>query len=352
MKALVYSDWDKMELQDVSKPEPKPGEALVRIEACGICGSELEAFRSRNPKRTPPLILGHEFCGTIEALNGCSLKYKNGQRVVGNSVISCGSCYPCRRGDTHLCTNRILPGMGGRPGAMAEYICYPAEFLVVCPDSMDPAVGALTEPLVNGVHIIGLAKEYKKPVMAVIGAGTIGLMTLQAGIALKDARVLVADLNEERLKVARELGAAMTVNPAKEDLVESCLDFSKADGLDLCVDAVGAEKTKEQSIAATHPGGTSVWIGLRNNEMPLSSYEITLPEKKVYGTYAGKSEEYEIAVNLLSEKRAVGGSWIKQYPIEKGVEAFRDALESEKNTAAKSGSENENIGIKYMLVHV
>jgi threonine dehydrogenase-like Zn-dependent dehydrogenase len=357
MKALVYSDWEKIELKDVPEPDPQPGEALVRVEACGICGSELEAFHTRSPRRTPPLILGHEFCGTVEKVAGGdnsaggsrNAGVKPGQRVVANSVISCGKCYPCLRGERNLCVNRKLPGMG-RPGAMAEYIAYPAEYLHPCPDSLDPAWGALAEPLVNGIHMMGLARDYDEPLMAVIGVGPIGLMAFQAAKAVKNARLIVSDINEGRLKVAKELGAERIINPKKDNFVQSCIEFSKADGLDVCVDAVGTKVTKADSIEAIRPGGLAIWIGLRDNELTVPTFNITLPEKKITGTYAGNADEYRTAVKLLSEKKVVGGSWIKKYSLSDGVTAFYDALHAEEKSGKSGYSGQDEIVIKYMLV--
>lgn len=352
MKALVYSDWEKIELKDVPEPELQQGDALVRVEACGICGSELEAFRTHSPRRTPPLILGHEFCGVVEKVAGDSRNadVRPGQRVVANSVVSCGKCYPCLRGARNLCVNRKLPGMG-RPGAMAEYIAYPVEYLHPCPESLDPAWGALAEPLVNGIHMMGLASEYTEPVMAVIGAGPIGLMGFQAAMAVKNARVLVSDINEGRLQIAKELGAQDILNPKKDDFVQRCLRFSGADGLDVCIDAVGTQVTKINSLEAIRPGGLAIWIGLRDNELNIPTFNITLPEKKVSGTYAGNNEEYKTAVRLLSEKKVVGGNWIKKYPLSKGITAFYDALEAEEQVENAGSAESvQSEIVKYMIV--
>ncbi|MBN1838266.1 MAG: alcohol dehydrogenase catalytic domain-containing protein, partial [Spirochaetales bacterium] len=349
MKALVYADWGVMEMREVPPPELLPDEAIIRVEACGICGSELEAFQSRNPRRTPPLILGHEFCGVIVQRAEGAGGFQVGQRVVGNSVVSCGRCFSCRRGDRHLCANRTLPGMG-RPGAMAELIAMPLDHLFPCPDSLDPVLGALTEPLANGVHLANLGSAYDRPRQAIIGAGTIGLMALQAAIVLKGARVLVADLNDARLEVARELGAQRLVNPAREDFVRACIDFSEADGLDICVDAIGTQGTKVQAIEALRPGGTAIWIGLHDNDLVLSSYSVTLSEKKVLGTYAARPEEFETAIRLLADQRVVAGPWLRVYPLEKGAEVFFEALNaSSSEGAAKAGAQGRGEAIKFML---
>jgi len=330
MKALVYSDWGIVEIKDVPPPELLPGETIIRVEACGICGSELEAFKFRKLRRTPPLILGHEFCGLIDSIGEGNNNLQVGQRVVGNSVLSCGSCFPCLRGDRHLCSNRQVPGMD-RPGAMAEFVSMPLDHIYPCPDTLDPTLAALTEPLVNGIHIMNMAPPSIKPSVAIIGAGPIGLMVLQAAVILKEARILVADVNEARLVIAKELGAEGVVNPTNCDLIKECTEFSGADGVDICIDAVGTGQTKGQSIEVLRPGGTVFWIGLYDNDISISSYKVTVPEKRISGTYAGKKDEFELAIKLLAEKKVVGGRWVKVYPIDEGVLAFKRALKAEGN---------------------
>jgi len=328
MKALVYVDWGVVEVTDVPEPKLIPNEVIIRVHACGICGSELEAFSFKNARRTPPLILGHEFCGVIDAVGEGITDLQRGQRVVGSSVISCGHCHACLRGDRHLCANRQVPGMN-RPGAMAELVAMPADHVFPCPDTLDPVTGALTEPLTNGIHMMNMTTSKKGISVAIIGAGTIGLMALQAAVYLQDARVIVSDLDEARLKVARSLGAEEVINPAVRDVVSACVEFSGADGVDVCVDAVGTRETKTQSVHMLRPGGSCFWIGLFHDEISLKSYSVTVPEKKIFGTYAGRREEFLQAIGALAEKFAVGGPWIKTFSLDNGVAAFRHALDPE-----------------------
>jgi threonine dehydrogenase-like Zn-dependent dehydrogenase len=325
VKALVYAVWGVVEVKDVPDPKLLPGELLIRVQACGICGSELEAFSFKKPRRTPPLILGHEFCGVIDTVGKGANGLQEGQRVVGSSVISCGHCHACLRGDRHLCANRQVPGMN-RPGGMAELVAMPADHVFPCPDTLDPVTGALTEPLANGIHMMNMAPGGRGLSVAIIGAGTIGLMTLQAAQYLREARVVVSDLDEARLAVALDLGAEEVINPAKRDVVAACVEFSGADGVDLCVDAVGTRETKNQSVQMLRAGGSCFWIGLYHDEISLKSYDVTVPEKKVFGTYAGKREEFLQAIGALAEKKAVGGPWIKTFSLEDGVAAFHHAL--------------------------
>jgi len=327
VKAFVYSDWGCLEVQDVPAPEIGRGEALIRVEACGICGSELECFKSRSPRRKPPLILGHEFCGAVELLNDGDADIEVGQRVVVNSVVSCGRCYPCLRGDRHLCAERQVFGMH-RPGAVAQFVAAPIDHVYPMPHALDPVLAALVEPAVCGIHLINMMPDVRYPSAVVIGAGPMGLMALQSLRALRDARVLVADINEARLEVARDLGAEEALNPNKEDLVAACVKFSRQDGVDMCIDAVGAASTKCVSLDVIRPGGACGWIGLFDDGVTLSSYRVVLSEKSILGTYAGVRSDFECAANLLAEGRIRGGDWVKVYAIEQSVMAFERMLKA------------------------
>jgi len=189
MKTLLYSAWDRIEVADRPRPSPEAGEVLLRVAACGLCGSELEAFKNHSPRRTPPLVLGHEFCGVIEGLGeGVGLRHaqsspgdglRPGRKVVSNSLVPCNQCVRCRRGDTHLCGKRQIFGMN-RQGAFAEFVNVPADCLIPWPDNLPAEAACLAEPLANGVHVAELVAPLKPKTVLVIGAGPIGLMCQQA----------------------------------------------------------------------------------------------------------------------------------------------------------------------------
>jgi len=321
MKALLYSDWDKIEVADVPTPAPGPGEVLVRVEACGICGSEVECFKERHARRTPPLILGHEFCGTIEAIGDGSDAFEVGDPVLVNSVIPCRTCHACRRGETNLCPRRKLFGMH-RAGGCAEYVAAPASVVFPRPPGMDPALGALAEPAANAVNVMRLLPGHPKKTVFVFGAGPIGLMALQAARAMAGARVVVADIRPERLECARDLGAERVVNPKEEDAVAVGIAFSGADGMDYVVDAVGSAATKTQALAVARPNGAVCWIGLRENELRLNTYEVTRPQKAITGAYAATERDFLQAASLLHEGKMRSCAGVKTFAMEQAADAF------------------------------
>ncbi|MCK4249759.1 MAG: alcohol dehydrogenase catalytic domain-containing protein [Candidatus Omnitrophica bacterium] len=331
MKALVYEDWFVLKVKEVPKPRISDGEALIKVEACGICGSELETYKNKSPRRKPPLILGHEFSGTVIEIKGSDSGLKIGRKVVVNSVISCGKCLCCKRGALNLCTNRQVFGMN-RDGAIAEYVKVPLEYVYQRPDSLDAVKASLVEPLANAVHLFQKLPQINQPKIAVIGAGCIGLMIMQAAKLIKNSKVIVCDLNEERLTEAKNLGADLIIHPGKEDFIQRSIAFSGQGGLDICIDAVGSEVTKKAAINVLRPGGHAVWIGLFDNEIKLDSYAITLYEKSIMGTYSALKEDFQEAVRLLADGRIKAGDWVKIYKLDDAVEAFHDMLEPKGNS--------------------
>jgi len=218
-----------------------------------------------------------------------------------------------------------------RAGAFAEYVNAPEHCLVPWPKHLEAEAASLAEPLANGVHVVGLTRQANPSVVAIIGAGPIGLLCQQAFQCLSSADVIVADLIPDRLSVASQLGAKHIVDSQDEDFVKAVLSLTGGEGVDVVVDAVGSELSKNQSLAATRPGGTAVWIGLHENSVTIKSHEVTLSERRVQGSYAASLNELNTAVELLASGQAEWASWIKTYALVDGVEAFYTMLAARGN---------------------
>jgi threonine dehydrogenase-like Zn-dependent dehydrogenase len=324
MKALFYPKFDVLELRDIAQPQPGVGEVLLKVAACGICGSELETFKHRNLRRTPPLIMGHEFCGTVAAV-GDGVHISLGERFVSNSVVHCGDCPSCQRGDTHLCKNRQLFGMH-RPGGFAEYVVVPEEMLLPWPQELSAEAACLAEPLANGVHVVNLTRHLAADKVLVIGAGPIGLLVQQSFQAQRQAEVAVCDLSSARLSIAQNLGAAKIISSKEEDVLSEVFRWTEGEGVDLVIDAAGTADTKRLSLAALRPGGATVWIGLHTDTLSLDTYGITLPEKQVLGTYGTKKAEMSGALELMRTKQVEIASWCEVTSWEGGVNLFQRML--------------------------
>ena len=326
MRALLYPDFGELEFRpDISEPKAGPGEVLIEVQACGICGSELGGFASRSPRRKPPIVMGHEFAGVVAELGPEVDGIQPGQRVMVNALVHCGDCDLCRRGLTHLCRKRQVFGMH-RNGAFAERVNVPARVVFPLPENVSMIQGAMVEPLGNGIHVVDLAKGNSLETVLVCGAGTIGLMCFLAARAAGAQRVALSDTNDGRLQVARDLGADLTVNVRNQDLQQAVLDWTDGTGVELAVDAVGAESTRQDVIEAVRPGGDAVWIGLHHDELTLSSFGVVLPEKRVIGSYAAAEKDIRRGIQLFSEGKVPIDSWTQLFPLEEGAEVFLDMV--------------------------
>ena len=322
MRALYYRDWNQLDIRDVDPPTPGEGEVLIRVSACGICGSEIEAVVHRAPRRTPPRILGHEFCGIVE---------DTGARVVVNAVLSCGECAMCRAGLSNLCGDRQVFGMH-RQGAFTEFVCAPTEHLFDWPDDVPAEVACLAEPLANGVHIAKLMASIQPRSVAIIGAGSIGLMCLQAiRDRFQGIFSLVIDLDPTRLEVAKGLGADLAsgvdIDRIAGLLRDRGMTFGGHPGVDVVVDAAGVGPSKRMSLELTRPGGQAIWIGLGEDKIELSTFGITLGERSVLGSYAATSEDIQDALDLMAARRVDVSSWTTNYDPDHWLEGFNAQLD-------------------------
>jgi 2-desacetyl-2-hydroxyethyl bacteriochlorophyllide A dehydrogenase len=321
MKVIYYPAWDQLELREVPEPSPKPGEVVLRVKAVGICGSELHGFAVHAARRTPPSILGHEFCGEILSVGEGVIGFKPGDRVGVNSVISCGKCADCHDGNVHLCRENEVFGMK-RPGGFAEQCAVPAATLLHLPSALGPIQGSLLEPLANGVHAVSLLQQRFPETVVVFGAGTIGLFALQVAGISGAIRLIVIDTHDARLETARRLGASAVLNPKKADVVAMVRNMTGGRGADITIDAVGAAETRRASVSAVRRGGEVVWLGLHDDPSQISGFQMVLGERKINGSFAVTHRDLRTAIALFANGKITLDPWVKTFPLAQGVEVF------------------------------
>lgn len=300
MKALVYEGPRTMNIREVPNPDLKPDEVIIRVERVGICGSELGGYLGHNSLRKPPLIMGHEFAGVIEQLGAEVTTLKQGDRVTANPLVTCGTCSYCRNGQSQLCGSRALLG-AHRSGAFAEFVAVPASNVYHLPDHVTMDEGAFAEPFACAVHICRLLELTPTDRLLVYGAGPIGLFALQAAQVYGLRNIVITDLNESRLEIARELGG----------IAVTSLDL-EADanvGFDAVIDAVGAEVTRRKSIQAARPGGRVVFTGLHEAESNLPINEMIRSETWVKGAFAYSQDDFETALAWIGQGRVNLLAW-------------------------------------------
>jgi L-iditol 2-dehydrogenase len=335
MKALVYPAWDTLDVRDVPEPEPAPGEVVLRVAAVGICGSELEAVASRSARRTPPLVMGHEFCGLVERVARGVEGLAPGDRVVASSIVPCWRCSACRAGRTHLCPRREVFGMN-RPGAFAERVAAPASVLLPLPERVGPLEGALVEPLANAVHAWSLVRARFPEVLVVLGSGPIGLMTLQVGRAAGALTLIAVDTNDRRLEMAHALGAEPLLNPERHDVLAEIRALTRSEGADVVVDAVGTADTRAIAVEAARAGGEVVWIGLHADATRLGGRDVVLGERRVSGSYSVTSRDLETAIALFAHGRIDIAPWVRPFALDEGARVFRELLTAPPSGFAKA----------------
>jgi L-iditol 2-dehydrogenase len=334
MRALLLSEYKHLEITDLPRPSAGDCEVLVSVAACGICGSDVHGYDGSSGRRIPPIVMGHEAAGTIAALGDGVSGFAVGDRVTFDSTIFCGACSNCCRGDVNLCDNRQVLGVScgefRRPGAFAEYVAVPSRILYRLPESLSFSEAAMLEAVSVALHGVSLAQVSAGSTALVLGAGMIGLLTLQALRAAGCSRVFVADLDQTRLKLACDVGATAVLSP-KEDVVEQVMQLTGGVGVDLAIEAVGRNETVKASIEGVRKGGTVVLVGNVSPEVTLPLQKVVTRQIRLQGSCAS-SGEYPRAIQLL----ASGAIQVKPFitavaPLEDGPRWFERLYAREPN---------------------
>ncbi len=326
MDALVWLGPRQMELRREPAPMPKAGEVLVEVASVGICGSELSGYLGQNSLRRPPLIMGHEAAGRIafdcDAALSDGSPARAGTRVTFNPLLTCGVCDLCRAGKSNLCRNRQLIS-AHRPGAFATYVAVPARLCFPLPEHLSLTMGSLTEPLACGVRAVAHADAPQH--LVILGAGPIGLLCLVAARAAGIEQILVSDVSERRLAVARAWGATATVN-ARDNVLAAVQAFAPG-GADAAIDAVGLAITRDQAVRAVIPGGRVVFIGLHEEESMVPANYIVRQEISIIGSFTYSDADFARALDLLAAGRVpLDGEWLEERPLAAGPAAFEELL--------------------------
>lgn len=317
MRGLVFAAANTMEMRDVAPPDPGADEALVRVDAVGICGSDLHAYKGHDPRRVPPMLLGHEFVGTVLA------GPMSGQRVTANPLVVCGRCRYCAEGRTNLCSDRTMIGMS-RPGAFAERLAVPYQCMIPVPDAVSDRAAALTEPAATVIHALALAERASVRPLAearalVIGAGAIGLL---ASLALARrcvrAPVVVESNPLRRATLTKALGD-VAASPER-------VAVDMAGRFDLVFDAVGIAATRDLSMKAAAAGGVVVHAGLGDWTTPLDWRDLTLREISLIGCYTYSNADLRVALDALGAGGFGNLDWVEERKLEDGASAFADLV--------------------------
>ena len=316
MKALVYEGPRRLALRNVEAPAVSAGEVRVKVEACGVCGSDMHAFHGQDERRPAPLILGHEVAGVAESGSF------EGRRVAVNPLVVCGECAYCRGGRENLCVKREILSMPPRQGGFAERICVPEENLVEIGENGPPAaIACLVEPLATSYHVLrgvreSMAEAFADPRFLILGGGAIGAGCLETLLALgiSKERLVLTEKNPLRLKKLAGIFPCRICDPSKLSHEES--SFSAV------IDAVGNEATHRLASFAVAPGGIVARVGLELSDRGFDVRKFTLREIKLIGSYTYTRKDFKKTASLLFERRLDPSPWHDVLPLDEGAEAF------------------------------
>lgn len=309
MKALVYDGVETLGFRDVADPVAGPGDHLIKVEAVGICGSDMHAYLGHDARRPAPLILGHEAAGVVEG------GPKDGLRVTVNPLVTCGNCPACKAGRENICGDRQIISMPPREGAFAQYLSMPETNLIEVPEGISLETAALAEPLAVSWHAVRLALEALHPASdrraLILGGGAIGLAAALALRAMGISEVLVVEPNATR----------------RTYLMDHCDQqaVASAEGLfSIVIDAVGYAATRASASAHAEPGGVIAHVGLGEDTGGLDVRRMTLQEITFIGTYAYTTQDFRDTAAAIFDGRLGALDWCEHRPLADGFDAFQN----------------------------
>ncbi|MFW6171587.1 MAG: zinc-dependent alcohol dehydrogenase [Planctomycetota bacterium] len=322
MKGLILVDANRFEVREFPRPEIGSEEVLVEVKACGICGSDVHGMDGSTGRRQPPLIMGHEASGVVAEVGEAVRRWQPGDRVTFDSTVYCGRCDYCRRGEVNLCDHRQVLGVScaefKREGALAEYVAVPERIVVGLPDGISFEEAAMAEPVSIAVHAVNRVPVQLNDSAVVVGAGVIGLLIIQALKARGCGEVLAVDVKQDRLDLARRLGADQVLSPGDCDVPAELLNKTRGHGVDVAMEAVGFPSTVDMAVKAVRKGGS---VGLVGNltpaaELPLQA--IVTRELSLFGSCASRGE-YPACLDLIARRMIQVG------PLLSGISSLDEA---------------------------
>lgn len=305
MKALLLSDYGRLEIVEIDKPHPAEDELLIRIAACGICGSDVHGYDGSTGRRIPPIIMGHEAAGIVEGVGDAISDFHPGDRVTFDSTVSCSKCLFCLRGQVNLCDRREVIGVSTpgfrRMGAFAEYVTVPARIAYHLPEGLPFAHAALIEAVSVAVHAVSLTPITLNDTVLIVGAGMIGLLTLQAAKLAGAGEVFVVDIDDRRLELARKLGATRTFNSENRSIPDDLLQLTMGRGADVALECVGTSTTVKLAIDMVCKGGAVTLVGNITPVIEVGLQSVVTRQIRLQGSCAS-SGEYPKCISLMSRE--------------------------------------------------
>ena len=325
MKALRLESVGNLFVRNVEKPLPGPDDLLVRVEACGICGTDRHLFLGEFPSK-PPVTIGHEFAGIIEAIGTDVTGFKIGDRITGDPNISCGRCPQCMAGRVNLCRNLQAIGIH-RDGGLAEYVIVPQKQAFAIPLSLNPLHGAFCEPLACCLHGIDMAEIKAGSSVVVLGGGVIGLLTVQLARLAGATTIILSTRQESKRRLAENVGATATVDPSSTDIIDAIAGPAGLvpGGVDVVIECAGVSETMQQSVRLAKAGGTVIILGVmpQGAKIEIEPFDILFRELRVLGSFINPFTHRRAADLLASGAVNVEKLISRTVTLEEAVDIIR-----------------------------
>lgn len=322
MKAWFLLGPETLELRDITDPSPGADEAVVRVAAVGVCGSDTEAYEGTHPLPNYPRLPGHEFAGEVVAVGSAWRGVPVGTRVAVDPAQSCGDCYACRHGRHNCCAKVSIAGVH-RPGAMAEYITCAADKLTPLPEAMPFDVAAIVETLSIGYQATSRARIEPGDRVAILGAGPVGLCCLLM-TRVRGGEALVVEPLPWRRALAAELGAAVCVDPQHQSVPEAVRDFTEGYGANVVIDATGEVSVTESAFSLVGSAGRVMILTLADQPVPIRPWQLVRQEIDVLGSRLSLADFGELVELVASGRAPLEKLVTHRYPMAQAEQAFRD----------------------------
>lgn len=330
MKALVYEGPKRQRILERERPQPGQGEVLVRIRACGICGSDVHGYLGLTGRRLAPMVMGHEFAGEIAQLGpGLTRGFSVGDRVTVQPLDFCGHCVNCENGDTNACENRRYFGVLDCDGAFQEYLCVPEKLLFCLPENLSFIEGSFIEPLAVSYCGVKKAGDLRGKTVLIAGGGTIGLLALCVVKTQGAKRIIVSDLSDFRLSIAKKLGADEVIKPESGRFREQLLAANGGELVDVSIEAVGIAPTVAQALEALKSRGKCVWIGNSARMIEVNMQTVVTRALSIYGTYTFTHREFGETLDFLAKSGLDLKALVsREVSLEEAVDVFDELAAS------------------------
>ena len=300
MRVAVVTEPFKVEIEDRPVPEVGDNDVLIKVVRAGICGSDLHLYKGTHAFRKPPAALGHEVCGIVDKVGPAVTRFKEGDHVTVEPQVGCGSCDFCKSGNVNLCTHKKVPGTPGWLGTFAEYFVAPEQAVYRLKNDITFDEGTLVEPLAVAVQAMNACSGARKETIAILGAGTIGLLVLAVAKARGYKKIFCTDTAEFNRKLAVKMGAFAAFDPLNCNVEEEIKKETGGAGVNVCVVAAGAPNIIDQASAVTGKMGEVVLVSMITKPIPVYTYSFVFNEQKLIGTMTYTTEAFHQACEMIN----------------------------------------------------